>query len=107
MRRVLTGVLVATLLTGCDYGRDVGSDMAACQIDEMKTTRRDRSEKERWLKAETNAGNAKELADSLARERLDFIRTCMRSKGWDVRSEDPRCYPEGMDEATCYKRVTL
>jgi len=92
-------------LTACEP-RDKGAEMAACNLDEMRSDYPDKARAWREFTADVNAGrDHKTTYEMIVRHRMDFLRFCMRAKGWDVKPETS-CLQQHADQTNCYIRAT-
>lgn len=91
-------------LSACEQ-RDKGADMAACNLEEMKSNYPDKASLERDFARAPTIDQSREYHKMLKDRRFDFVKFCMRAKGWNVKPETS-CLQEYADQANCYIRAT-
>jgi predicted small secreted protein len=120
--RIAAVTLAASILSACDRtSRDVGADMAACDLEEFKSSYSSKTRNWQEMKAVTeeasqaqDAAVYKEVFDNiwnaLKQDRKKFIALCMRARGWQLRSgqgeRSTDCILDHFDQANCYEPAT-
>lgn len=75
--------------------------MAACNLEEMKSNYPDKASLERAYAKATTDGQSQEFYRMLKNKRFDFVKLCMRAKGWSPKPENS-CLQQYSDQANCY-----
>ena len=101
--------LLGLALSSCDQvKRDVGADVAACNLEEMKTNYPDKANNWRDLGKAIAAGdeqNKQALFKILAEDKLKYVSLCMRARGWQLKPEN-HCLQKDADMPNCYEPAT-
>jgi hypothetical protein len=105
--KIAAVVVVFLVLSACESSsKDVGADMAACTLEEMKTNYPDKANNWRDVEkavASNNVEGTKALFRSMTDDRLKYVSLCMRARGWEQRY-DIACT---LDQVNCYVRAKL
>lgn len=104
--RIAAVALAVGFLSACDRAsRDVGADMAACNLEEMKTNYPAKANNWRDLERAADEQRANVVLDRLKNEKDMFLRLCMRVRGWQP-SGTTGCGSSNSHQANCYEPAT-
>lgn len=104
--RIVAAALAVGLLSACDRAsRDVGADMAACDLEEMKAQYEFKTRLYRERSYATDQETRSGVISVIELERARYLKLCMRTRGWQQRSSD-RCGTEEADKPKCYEPAT-
>ena len=101
-------VLATGVLSACDRAsRDVGADMAACNLEEFKTNYPSKARLWRDLEVAADEGERQLQPVKLVNQRRQFLKWCMRVRGWELpnghTTQIARCFLDNFDQANCYQ----